>query len=307
MSPLSGPPLARSKRSPRRYPARCYEAVLTRLLSSFVRPTKGPRQASRRSPAQTTALRSPPPPSAGLRDATRKVAVASRHEPAQPRKPPRPAPARLRSLAPSRHPTIDGDRPATGDHLNAPRRRGLRVKRNIKSRHKPISIPGDQTRRSATQIEGASSTPLTLLFWLTQGVSHVATAEARRGSGGSAPGERRGDHQRRGPQCRASPSSWQRDDSAPLSRASTIAGTNCSPPAPGAPAAIRIVAAASARSAERPPTRRHRELMRLNRPRLLVVRPPPPAAAAANDLNPPPGGGLRRKFNIKSRHMPIPK
>jgi transposase len=51
--------------------------------------------------------------------------------------------------------------PAPSDHLNAPRRRCLRVKRNIKSRHKPISIPGDQTRRSASQIEGASSTPLT--------------------------------------------------------------------------------------------------------------------------------------------------
>src|SRR5471032_3164725 len=53
--------------------------------------------------------------------------------------------------------------PAAGDHLNAPRRRGLRVKRNIKSRHKPISKSRDQTRRSATQIKGASVTPLTML------------------------------------------------------------------------------------------------------------------------------------------------
>src|SRR5450432_3361033 len=52
--------------------------------------------------------------------------------------------------------------PAAGDHLNAPRRRGLRVKRNIKSRHKPISKSRDQTRRSATQIKGASGTPLTI-------------------------------------------------------------------------------------------------------------------------------------------------
>jgi hypothetical protein len=50
--------------------------------------------------------------------------------------------------------------PASGDHLNAARRRGPRVKRNIKSRHKPISDSGHQTRRSATQIEGASSTAL---------------------------------------------------------------------------------------------------------------------------------------------------
>ncbi|MGD0764671.1 MAG: hypothetical protein ABR929_16090, partial [Roseiarcus sp.] len=47
------------------------------------------------------------------------------------------------------------------DHLNAPRRRRLRVKRKIKSRHKPISKSGNQTRRSHLQIEGVSTTPLT--------------------------------------------------------------------------------------------------------------------------------------------------
>jgi Transposase IS66 family len=64
--------------------------------------------------------------------------------------------------------------PATGDHLNAPRRSGLRVKRNIKSRHKPISIPGHQTRRSASQIEGAARTPLTNRHEIEQKVRDLA-------------------------------------------------------------------------------------------------------------------------------------
>ena len=48
------------------------------------------------------------------------------------------------------------------DHLNATRRRRLRVKRKIKSRHKPISKSGNQTCRSRLQTEGVSGTPLTV-------------------------------------------------------------------------------------------------------------------------------------------------
>ena len=53
-------------------------------------------------------------------------------------------------------------RPArAGDYLDATRRRRLRVKRKIKSRHKPISKSGNQTRRSQPQNEGVGGTPLT--------------------------------------------------------------------------------------------------------------------------------------------------
>ena len=55
------------------------------------------------------------------------------------------------------------------DHLDATRRRRLRVKRKIKSRHKPIPKSGNQTRRSHLQIEGVNRTPLTNLRWCSDG------------------------------------------------------------------------------------------------------------------------------------------
>jgi hypothetical protein len=50
--------------------------------------------------------------------------------------------------------------PTIGDRLNATRRRGPMVKPKIKSGHKPVAIPGDQTRRSGNQTKGAPSTAL---------------------------------------------------------------------------------------------------------------------------------------------------
>jgi hypothetical protein len=43
-------------------------------------------------------------------------------------------------------------------------RRADKVKRNIKPRHKPISLSGHQTRRSGTQIEGVVATALTKFY-----------------------------------------------------------------------------------------------------------------------------------------------
>jgi hypothetical protein len=47
-------------------------------------------------------------------------------------------------------------------HLNTASRRGVRVKRMVKSRHKPISKSGDYTHRTRVRPKGAAGTTLTL-------------------------------------------------------------------------------------------------------------------------------------------------
>ncbi len=59
----------------------------------------------------------------------------------------RPAPA---ASAPARY------------HLNTASRRGVRVKRLVKSRHKSISKSGDHTHRTIVRPKGAAATSLTL-------------------------------------------------------------------------------------------------------------------------------------------------